>query len=96
MKTILIIIAITLSACGQAPQNAEAPKPVIPDVWVGCWEPWILPQPNDCGDLEVSYCVVDGEAFKYSDRTKAKLSEDSCQYKLLTEMGAFKKHGWGS
>jgi hypothetical protein len=96
MRTIIIGILVSLlAACGQTPQSAVEPsKPVVPDVWVGCWEPYVLTLPNDCNDTE-SYCVVDGEAYKYSDRTKTKITPDSCQYRVLEQMGAFKCHGWG-
>jgi hypothetical protein len=91
----LIILALTLSACGQrivttpvvSSNEGDPQKPFVCKDDGGVMVDVALP--NDCG-VEGSYCQVSDEIY---DSDNVRLYHDSCVYQLLTQQGLVVEHG---
>ena len=102
MRTVILVLIMAFSsACGQVQSSASAEAEAVEqkkETSLSCWldggKTHTLELPNDCNDTK-AYCILEGEAYLYSNGIKTKITTDSCQHRALTQAGAFQCYGWG-
>lgn len=87
----LILITLSLSACGKSPEAATAEeiqkkKDASFSCWVDGGRSVDIASPNDCND-NGTYCIIGEDALNIDGK---KIEKDSCAYKALNAQGAFR------